>query len=363
MNWYIDALDGLGGLAFASYRDADLTGDAPDLSGAAWVIGTPDFEPRPLSSRVTGWAATRRGLQLGFSVGEETEVAFPSLAAMTDFVRRVYIAGGGGDGGGGIVPRGGDWPPEPEGGGDRPLDFPLPFESFGRCAGPLLAFTTAHTDRTEEATEAGKTAIAVDEMTTDAGAVEMPGPLDLAKDLIGYGLDARWRVVDEGDPEALHALRMSTIAYCALTQGLRVHYEARWFNPGSYRDALRTGIFGDPLDMLSSLPIPVWVAQSPDGREHWRSVKDLFFAVLANPALLIDPDHGADRAVLFLFASVVQLRCGAPFGFGEVGDGAVDPEYTVLMAEVLEWLRPQMPKYAFTSEIEAAIREMARQVS
>jgi hypothetical protein len=73
-SWYIDALDGFGGLAFASHRPTDLLLDSGGLAGPAWVLSAPDFTPEPVASRAIAMAATRRGLQLGLSLTGGTEV-------------------------------------------------------------------------------------------------------------------------------------------------------------------------------------------------------------------------------------------------------------------------------------------------
>ena len=98
MAWYIDSIDARAGLAFASERKADLS-DAeqlPDTSLAAFVAA-PDFRPQLGVSRTTAFAAARGSFQMGLFTNDEKEVAFPSLPAVAEFVRRAYIRSGGGD--------------------------------------------------------------------------------------------------------------------------------------------------------------------------------------------------------------------------------------------------------------------------
>jgi hypothetical protein len=106
--WFIDGLDARAGLAFASLRAPDLLEQAPALDLPSVFIGPPTFRPETVSSRALAFAGTRGSFQYGlFLAGQE--VAFPSLDAVIEFVRRAYLRGGGGDaaggGGAGVPPR------------------------------------------------------------------------------------------------------------------------------------------------------------------------------------------------------------------------------------------------------------------
>lgn len=111
--WRIDSLDARAGLAFASWREADLSGGAPRLDRDAVFLSPPAFSPEVLGSRAIGFGAARGQAQLGVFLDGE-ELAFATLEALTEFVRRLYMGSGGGDAGGG---GGRPGPPEPEGGG------------------------------------------------------------------------------------------------------------------------------------------------------------------------------------------------------------------------------------------------------
>lgn len=113
MVWYIDSIDVLAGMAFASERAPDLlskSGETFEPAGQAF-IAPPDFAPEIGVSRATAFAAARGSFQLGLFIDEE-EVPFPSLESLAEFVRRAYLRGGGGDDPRGVVP------PVPEGGPD-----------------------------------------------------------------------------------------------------------------------------------------------------------------------------------------------------------------------------------------------------
>jgi hypothetical protein len=106
--WRIDALDARGGLAFASRRAGrfhELDGGLQDPLCA--FIGAPGFQPEMVANRSIALAGIRGVFQYRLFIDDD-EVAFPTLAAVTEFVRRVYLRGGGGDGAGGV---GGEGPP------------------------------------------------------------------------------------------------------------------------------------------------------------------------------------------------------------------------------------------------------------
>jgi hypothetical protein len=96
--WRIDALDPRGGLAFASYRSADLlTDDQSSADGPGVFIEAPDFRVENISSRAIGLAAGERSFQIGLFL-RDSEVAFETLADLVEFVRRCYLRGAGGGG-------------------------------------------------------------------------------------------------------------------------------------------------------------------------------------------------------------------------------------------------------------------------
>ncbi|SCU98929.1 hypothetical protein CNECB9_560038 [Cupriavidus necator] len=104
--WYIDTIDARSGYAFASYRVADLS-DAAALSDICETvfIEAPHFVPERVGSRTLSLGAARAGFQIGLYLESgEGEVPFPTLDALSDFVRRAYGSGGASDGGGGATP-------------------------------------------------------------------------------------------------------------------------------------------------------------------------------------------------------------------------------------------------------------------
>jgi hypothetical protein len=106
--WHIDTLDARGGLAFASWRSADLADEANLPDRPVFHFSPPAFTPTPVASAATALAAERYGFQLGL-YDAEGEVPFDSLAEVAEFVRRIYVGSGRSDGTDGD----GDTPPVP----------------------------------------------------------------------------------------------------------------------------------------------------------------------------------------------------------------------------------------------------------
>ena len=120
------------------------------------------------------------------------------------------------------------------------------------------------------------------------------------------------------------------------------------------------------MDILASLPIPPVVALSEEpelsfaAKESWESVKDLFFGLLANPALFTRTTYQKERMIIFLYAAAVQVRRGrsSNFGLPKRPDGWL-LHWTILQ-EVYDWLVPQMPQFNYSPKIEAALRTIGR---
>ncbi len=121
--WRIDALDVRGGLAFASQRDGRFSEIAHNGANPLCVfIGAPGFQPEIVVNRSVALASIRGAFQFRLYVktaeGSE-EVAFPTLDAVAQFVRRAFLRSGGGDGAAG---EGGEGPTPlpPDSGPDLP---------------------------------------------------------------------------------------------------------------------------------------------------------------------------------------------------------------------------------------------------
>ena len=90
--WYIDSIEPWGGRVFATYRTPDLSSKALD-EGMSYFMAPPAFEAELVASRSTAMSAERMGFQVGLYL-KQSEVAFPSLDAIRDFVRRTFVTNG-----------------------------------------------------------------------------------------------------------------------------------------------------------------------------------------------------------------------------------------------------------------------------
>ncbi len=359
--WFIDALDGLSGQAFASHRQSGQLATLSDLSGPAWYVSAPDFAPEPISGRTIGLAATQRGFQLGLSTDGETEVPFTSLEALVDYVRRLYLSGGGGDGPAGIdpAPGGPDGPDDP----DRPAgDIPPP-DTASPLQSSLLDF--AHTllfqsgNLSGSDTSAELTPLAPTHPASDTS--NEAEPLFQAAKLISEALERLALDTPPNVPNRFHAIYPAYQAFYAVLDLLNLpdlpDLDAR--NAGRmYLLRLRNRpspkfIHLDILDTLSRLPVPAFVCISHYETERWRSVKDVFFAVLGNPAHLKKTYYHMERSALFLFAAAAIAQ-------REIQPSHSDPNHGSLMENVFNWLRPQMPKFAFNKDLEATLEAIGR---
>lgn len=359
--WYIDALDGLSGLAFASHRPPTLTEAAYDLDAPAWFLAAPDFRPELVGSRALALAATRGSFQLGLSVDGETEVPFPTLAALIEFVRRLYIAGGGGDGAGGVGPTP---PAPPEGEGPSPERVgpiePREREAMHPAEQGLFGFAEA-SKRDSLNLKAGMTATRIKKRASQpaTSAQEVVAePLQLAADLIAAALLRAEREEDTAGHEAW-LVAVGQFRYLLLAAHLELlhpgpayelFYEIGWPDPFGAHFWSRC----DPLDRLAVLPIPRFVGESERGEESWRSLKDLLFGILARPGCLIDSKYSAQRAALLLFAAVALVPGGAsPFWPpARRGTAAV---HAGLLARAFDWISAQWPDHVFAPELEEII--------
>jgi len=389
MPWfYIDALDPLGGIAFASLREPDLTAEAVTDDVPCWYIVAPEFEPVSVSSRMIGLAAAARGtFQLGFSLDGETELAFPTLAALAEFVRRLYLSGGAGDGPGGIGP---DWPVEPPEGGGRPEgleEFSVEGENIRNI---LIDFAEQISTASGELSLVGDPNKAAKAL--DLGVRQAPTVLRLGEEafaLSSYAIfcvshaafdlvRSREDLSEETMAEMSKSIQVVTnwIGAFRLTSPYRRQLAA------SLRDRLKENptlfdtvfpdFFGggvslppvwsrDPLDLLATLPVPDFVLREADRASHrtWRSLKDLFFGCLGSPELLISGVHSADRQALFWLAAVVlcQGGQGVPFSLATSRLVGADDRF---FADVLAWLKAQMPTHAYAPALETGIEESGR---
>ncbi|MFI5030497.1 MAG: hypothetical protein ACHQPH_07340 [Reyranellales bacterium] len=365
--WRIDAMDALGGLAFASYRAADLL-DRPeepaDLDIPCFALSAPDFRPEPLVSRALAFAGTRRGHQFGvWADGQEIE--FDELESVVEFVRRVYLMAAG-RGGGGETP-----PPAGEVGGDRP---------FAPGGGPGEMVVT----------EIKKTA----ELFGSSYSLKHPGAIELVPwPIVNASRKRRGALFDLCGRAAMSVLTETSSRvvgpdhnaypwWCrafSAAFGIAVtfaDYEVLgkddWYynaklqvaRPGlNFRHLLHDAIWwradrllrGDPLLALELVPVDPKVAGKLGHRSPNRaSLFDVVRILVANPRLLAEDETGMRTALLLLGAAILcrTAQPGLPFDFAFETADALDGE------AIWAWLVAQLPRGRFDGRVEGLISQV-----
>lgn len=375
-SFFIDALDGRGGVAFASLRGADLTAEKLTTDAPSWHLTAPDFEPVPLGNRATGLAATARmGFQVGLSMDGNVEVAFPTLETLGDYVRRLYLSGGGGDGAGGIGP---DWPEgDPDGGGEalRSEDQEHSHSERHDIRGYFKALAQKFTETSGNLENSPARPETAQRLSTDTGSPdegvslseESGGLLDFASFSVtqaAQDLEPRLFRTPETQAEVLGALQemLSVLLQLEISSSRQFDLLMRtsgfdlgvlewpWHYP--YRSPLA---LQDPMDTLAALPVPRQACdEGPNNRvREWRSLMDLFFDCLGHPPLFVSAAHPKHRIALFWLAAVILL-------IGTHSHPIQPAARDVFYREVLDWVMRQMPTYAFTPDLEETIQMMGR---
>lgn len=369
--WYIDCLDPVGGLCFAARRPADLmNGRDTDLSLPAVHIGPPAFEPEMVSSRAIAMAAAAGPFQHGLLLDGQ-EVAFHSLDALVEFVRRSYLSGGRGDSAAGRT--GG--PPPPEGGPDfePPSGGRVAADSKGGLAS-LVDFGAGLKRAMGRLGETYEEAGALSFTTVDAG--DHAGLADAAEVLFAEllarlpaarssGWRAGWLAAYTSLASAIVHLglweevatspHLLAIRRRVGTIGVADPWVDRLAIEEDGRLVLRWSAFHvrspDPFDDLASWPMP-----SRNAAAGVRTVADHLSSVIGYPAEL-----GQDNwrsAAIALFAACHLVRPPAPAGAWILDAEAASALRAERIAAAMAWLRRQLPTFVFRSELEAAIRNV-----
>lgn len=388
--WRIDSMDAEAGFAFASYRPADLTGEAMPADCEAIYISAPYFSPEVVVSRAPGLAAARGSAQLGLFLGE-SEVGFNTLDALREFVRRSYVAGSGSG------PNGEGSPPlEPPPGGGGPSggeEAPPRDPEFGIRklieAGAWAAGRVEGLAMTEDNVAGSSAFVAPGIVPSDAkqaGAALAAGGLTLAHALIS-------RASVTADRARRNDWNRSVGSLTATLTQMGLHNEF-WHGPGlqglhaaamklrgdpsidlesaNYLDLLLEGHAyyldywwprrsHDPLDDLADWPVNQRVA-TVAGLD-WRTATALgvLGALSASPQkLATTPDQAAasEAAGVFLFAAAHIVSWSGDHQRGAarwLSDGS-----HILFEQAAAWIARQWPQVLFPGQLEGLIDAAAK---
>jgi hypothetical protein len=407
--WYIDALDARAGMGLATCRHADLNTNTVDLGRPAVFIGPPFFQGESVASRAIGFAATRGSFQLGLFLGGE-EIAFATLQGVCEFIRRVYISSGGGDTDSGISPA--PAVPNPESGSGEFRSLPADQNSIARG---MVSFVSSLTKviasisklkysssepqelNQREATHrvslsgmlgtladvdallAYGSAVLIEEMilrfpnrAADHG-TWMRSMMKLGQMLSRLGLvdslfrspdfDRLWQMAYNTDKRFGlfngHVREFDAVLPVMLGLGPNVPWHPR-FGPPFWGGWHAGPGASEPLDDLSSFPIPSVAAKHVGLNPTSASARDLLSVFLADPTVF--KGEQASRPEATMIVAFVLLSSMLIVSAGQTSPAAIDgtPIGGVLRQDVVRdaivWMDSQMPGYLFHRDIEKYIR-------
>lgn len=407
--WYIDALDARAGMGLATCRDADLNTNTVDLGRPAVFIGPPFFQGDSVASRAIGFAATRGSFQLGLFLGDE-EIAFATLQGVCEFIRRVYISSGGGDTDSGISPA--PAVPNPESGGEEFRSLPADQNSIARG---MVSFVSSLTKDIASISKLKYSNSKPQELnrreaTHKVSLSAMLGTLAGVDALLAYGsavlieemmLRCPNRAADRGTWMRSMIKLGQMLSRLGLVDSLfrspdfdrlsRMAHDTdkrfRLFN-GRVRefDAVLPAMLGlapyvpwhprfgppflagwhagsgssEPLDDLSSFPIPSVAAKHVGLNPVSASARDLLSVFLADPTVL--EGQQATRPEATMIVAFVLLSSMLIVSDGQTSVAAIEgtPIGGVLRQDVVRdaivWMDSQMPGCLFHRDIEKYIR-------
>ena len=407
--WYIDALDARAGMGLATYRDADLHTNTIDLGKPAVFIGPPFFQGESVASRAIGFAATRASFQLGLFL-DNAEIAFATLQGVCEFIRRVYVSSGGGDTDSGISPA--PVVPNPESGGG---EFPSLPEGQNSIARGMLSFVSSLSKDIASISQLKYSSSEPRQLNRREGThkvslLKTVGSLTDVDALLAYGsailveemiLRFPNRPGDRGTwmrsmmklgqmlsrLGLLNTLFHGTEFYRLSRMASDIDRRFRLFT-GFVRDIdavlpvmLGLGPFvpwhpmyglpfvvglhadqgaSEPLDELSSFPIPSVAAKYVRLNPESASTRDLLSVFLADPTVLTEEASSWREETMILafvlLSSMLIVSAGqtslAPIDATSIG-GVLRQD---LVKDAIVWMDSQMPGYLFHGDIEKYIR-------
>lgn len=382
--WRIDAMDGVGGLAFVSWRAMDLIDGQANLDLPSYAITAPDFRPEPLSSRAIGFAATRRGFQLGvWSDGEE--LSFATLEAVSQFVMRVYVASAGRGGTGGATPR-------PEGGGrggggggrETPPERPLrpseddretyeDHQALAKFAEELLAQFKLFTTYDAEFHRANFTVVDWRKVTSSETRGTNALLQHCALDLCLEEVLERWVPHSNRSHDQWRRSLAEVLALIAWTDGRDFYnrvekYRNQYTSNHNLAESLsnlldyypwttRFGVLSDPILTLRQIPLSQDIAKRLGHEVPDRaSLFDGLQMMLADPSRVVSPNANASRDCLGLLFLAAQVVVSMSTGRSSIAFWEWSGSYGPSGRLAWQWLVNQLPKGPFPQRVEQVIR-------
>lgn len=357
--WRFDALDARAGMAFASRVDSTVDGD--DI---VVFFRPPGFEPQPVGRSSLALGATRGSFQGGLLI-EGQEALFPSLAAIGEFVRRVYVGGASGDGGPG--PTGGDEPPpiippdEPGGEPENNDSTETTSESESLVNGLHLFRVEVKSCRPGEARALAWTQPPAARSTGSGGDLLFRGAMRISRRVLlqwqsqrGFPLDewllhlgaAIWRMGLNPEEISYRMERSTTPWMAGISEEAHHTFASRvWRQPWWVLHHRM-----DPLEILDQLPSPSPLTES-EGLLSWLC---RFLAAPEDGLRGLSPQQAIDYATFA--AAVITYRQDVPPAWPDANSRTTRErcENAALM-----WLREHLPRMAYAATFEAALGQFA----
>lgn len=389
MTWYIDSIDARAGLAFASQRAPDLmSGSGLDADLPAAFISPPDFRVVLLPHRALGLSAARRTYQAGLFLDGQ-EVAFPYLDDVVEFTRRCFLRGGGGDG-----------EDRTDGGPPAPLPDPWPLlEGLVRIDENIATRGDADGDSIERSYREDRKAFEAVVTDTPLGLAQhvawgsarraAPGA-GLRSDVPGRHVDGAWCLLraashlvedtlmrvprDRLSEEWIASAGSLWAAIARLGLWPLLHLDQTQLNAlvgAPLSERLSRLFFGQDLEgfyvdavsweAAETIGVPASIARAVKiDKPELASLHDFLAAFLAHPVA----DDRALHLALFAAGCIVAGpefgRLAWPFDAHLGWRVALKVRIDRIADAAKQWLDAQLPRRAFSSEVERMIDDVIR---
>jgi hypothetical protein len=348
--WFIDSIDVRGGLAFASQREGNMKEASRLHRGPSVFISAPSFQPEPIINAALAAGAARRGMQEGLFLARG-EIPFETADVVAEFARRAYVAAAGrGNGEGG---NGQDLPPEPEPGPQEPSD------GFAEAVHLVLSNVAEFSEYIDRIQTVGRSqpfdwfneytcktvhisALAKQGLRLTLQLLTRNAPDRLAE----WVHDSVSRRIGPFPRAILTALRSErSIRNLLGATPLPGPWPSVFFEP--YVHPWISTDVGDPVDSLTSIPLPQSIATHLGLHPAAANVYSLLLRVMASPLVILTGSELQSEQLLsltvFAAAHIVSRREPLP--------GSADESATLIS----RWLRAQLPSIAFHRSVEELI--------
>jgi len=379
-NWYIDSLDVRAGLCFASQHGMIRKNDG--LDGISAFIRPPYFTPEIVDGRTAGFALGRGRGQIGLFVEDSDDVldvAFPSLEAVSEFVRRCYLSGSGGiepgDDGAPILPR-----------PDDPPDMPYENLEFEKGTDPirnLISFAASSERIIKKLDRFDTASLKKTLQKNDSLAENVPERLSRAALTILFEFSVRaphsspWkfeqafiqfvvclarmgivdtleRSLDQHPDPAAFAVQFENSDFRSFREMLE------YFRHIAYRVSFNfAGLSTDPYRSLAYLPVPAGCSGNGARKGSIENLRGLLTAAISSPhSYFVDKKSAtAQFTTELVYFAAFYLNTSSVHSIAAFEASRYSGYWRDQTGRVANWLQNNLPQMLFSSEVEHHIRQ------